>query len=50
MAASTFDALDATGMERRQAEATAEQLRFAAGADRHQLAVAGLLFGALKLF
>lgn len=85
MAANTFDALEAAraleaaGMERRQAEATAEQLRFAAGADRDQLATkgdlgqlrvemkaaiangvnrmlfaqlatAGLLFAALKLF
>ena len=85
MAANSFDALEAAraleaaGMERRQAEATAEQLRFAAGADRDklatkrdldqlraetkaavanavdrmlfaQLAVAGLLFAALKLF
>lgn len=85
MADSTFDALEAAraleaaGMERRQAEAAAEQLRFAAGADRDQLAtkadldqlrtatqadlanavnrmliaqlaIAGLLFAALKLF
>ena len=47
MAANTFDALEAAraleaaGMERRQAEATAEQLRFAAGADRDQLATKG---------
>ena len=44
MAANTFDALEAAralesaGMERRQAEATAEQLRAAAGADRDELA------------
>ena len=47
MAASTFDALEAAralesaGMERRQAEAIAEQLRFAAGADRGRLATKG---------
>ena len=44
MASSAFDtleaarALEAAGMERRQAEATAEQLRAAAGADRDELA------------
>ena len=44
MASSAFDTLEATraleaaGMERRQAEATAEQLRAAAGADRDELA------------
>ena len=38
MADSTFDALEAAGMERRQAEAAAEQLRFAAGAARDRLA------------
>ena len=44
MAANTFDALEdaraleAAGMERRQAEAAAEPLRFAAGADRDRLA------------
>ena len=85
MAASTFDALGAAralesaGMERRQAEATTEQLRFAAAAGRGrlatkaavdqvraemkaaiangvdrmlfaQLAIAGSLFAALKLY
>ena len=44
MASSAFDTLEATraleaaGMERRQAEATAGQLRAAAGADRDELA------------
>lgn len=44
MASSAFDtleaarALEAAGMERRQAEATAGQLRAAAGADRDELA------------
>lgn len=44
MASDAFDTLEATraleaaGMERRQAEATAGQLRAAAGADRDELA------------
>ena len=47
MVASTFDALEAVrtleaaGRERRQAEAIAEQLRFAAGAGRDRLATKG---------
>ena len=47
MAANTLDALEAAralesaGMERRQAEAIAEQLRLAAGTDRGRLATKG---------
>ena len=54
MAANTFGALEAAhaleaaGMERRQAEAAAEPLRFAAGAGRDQRAIAGLPFAARK--
>ena len=60
MAANTFGALEAAraleaaGMERQQAEAAAEPLRFAAGAGagagRDQRAIAGLPFAARKPF
>ena len=49
MAASTFDtlaatrALEAAGVDRQQAEAHAEQLRAAAGADLDQLATKAVL-------
>ena len=53
MNANTFDslaaarALEAAGVERHQAEAIAEQLRSAAGADRGELVTRGELYRAL---
>ena len=55
MKTNTFDslaaarALEAAGIERQQAEAFAEQLRSAAGADRGELVTRGELYRALRI-